>query len=89
MAVIDWRNKPLPEGHPFKGTTILFGQKRPASPAVPSVRLTDPPVRERFETQYEYEDAIAVWRERVGRIRAMEARAKVAGADLDDQGETK
>lgn len=89
MTVVDWRNKPLPEGHPFKGTTILFGQTRPASPAVPSARLPDPPMRERFETQYEYEDAIAAWRERVGRIEAMEAPAKSAGADLDEQGETK
>ena len=31
MTVRDCRNKPLPEGHPFKGALIVFGQKRPAT----------------------------------------------------------
>jgi hypothetical protein len=34
MTVEDRRGKPLPEGHPFKGTVIVFGQRRPVATSV-------------------------------------------------------
>ena len=36
MPVIDRRGQPLPKDHPFSGTRIIFGAKRPSSSAKPS-----------------------------------------------------
>ena len=37
-------------------------------------RLPDGPTRKQFKTQAEYEEALAGWRSRVGRIKALAAR---------------
>jgi 3-dehydroquinate dehydratase len=31
MTIINREGQPLPEGHPFSGTRIIFGMKRPDS----------------------------------------------------------
>ena len=36
MAVIERRGQPLPDGHPFKGTRIIFGANQPGSLETPS-----------------------------------------------------
>jgi hypothetical protein len=61
---------PLPDGHPLKGVSIVFGRKPSESSPKESPGL-QPPVRESYQTQEDWEEAVGFWNSRFGRIKAM------------------